>query len=157
MNTWPGHAFQLFSCTSSDTHNTFHALLFFKISVNTFSCSWPEDKYGNWIPKWDTWLLLWQLSIRLNLYNMFKLLPKFRINMLLIYRDRPPPSFSSCSLRALIDPVLNIPFPYQVCKHREDGIEIVTKQLVYEQKNGSARACWYISWTLIGRLRREPS
>ena len=28
------------------THN-----FFFKISVNTFSCSWPEAKYGNWIPK----------------------------------------------------------------------------------------------------------
>ena len=66
---------------------------FFNISVNTFSCSWPEDKYGNWIPKWVTWPLLWQLSIRLNLYNMVKLLLKFPINMLLIYRDRPPPLF----------------------------------------------------------------
>ena len=72
------------------THSTHY---FFNISVNTFSCSWPEDKYGNWIPKWVTWPLLWQLSIRLNLYNMLKLLPKFPINMLHIYRDRPPPLF----------------------------------------------------------------
>ena len=61
--------------------------------MNTFSCSWPEDKYGNWIPRWVTWPLLWQLSIRLNLYNMLKLLLKFPINMLLIYSDRPPPLF----------------------------------------------------------------
>ncbi|CAH3146549.1 unnamed protein product [Porites lobata] len=45
-----------------------------------------------------------------------------------------PLHFLSCSLRALIDPVLNIPFPYQVCKHREDGIEIVTKQLDVKEK-----------------------
>ena len=92
LTTWPGHAVQLLSCSSSNTYNTFHAL-FFNISVNTFSCSWPEDEYRNWLSKWVTWPLLRQLSISLNLYNTLKLLPKFPINVLHIYRDRPPPSF----------------------------------------------------------------